>query len=350
MKRSARMAAFLLAAALSAAPCMAEFTPVEVPQATNAPAAPEATENVPQITEKGLTLGNNSVKYPEITGMADENIQQQVNDAILQAGKIENRLSRMAVLMSSPVPLTVTYSAALADDVLSVAILSSGALETERATQEWAAVNIDLRTGQEITFDDLFTDADEARAKMEETIADEILPDMSAHLAAAELLPLPPRPKRRMEVYGDSVSAGEVSEAEFACGQVDPEGHNGRYSNGYLSYSWQTARLLGAELHDIATGAWRWRMETAISIHLITSGCFRRGTKLTTIRRSAQKPTGISAATRRMSSLLRLGRTTRTRSISWRRTTTATPRSTGGAPTRGGFARFGRSIRTRKSS
>lgn len=182
MKRSARMAAFLLAAALSAAPCLAEFTPVEVPQATNTSAAPEAMENVPQITEKGLTLGNNSVKYPEITGMADESIQQQVNDAILQAGKIENRLSRMAVLMSSPVPLTVTYSAALADDVLSVAILSSGALETERATQEWAAVNIDLRTGQEITFDDLFTDADEARAKMEETIADEILPDMSAHL------------------------------------------------------------------------------------------------------------------------------------------------------------------------
>ena len=33
MKRSARMAAFLLAAALSAAPCLAEFTPVEVPQA-----------------------------------------------------------------------------------------------------------------------------------------------------------------------------------------------------------------------------------------------------------------------------------------------------------------------------
>ena len=75
---------------------------------------------------------------------------------------------------------------------------------------------------------------------------------MPAALTAVPLVP--PRPKRRMEVYGDSVSAGEVSEAEFACGQVDPEGHNGRYSNGYLSYSWQTARLLGAELHDIATG------------------------------------------------------------------------------------------------
>ena len=72
--------------------------------------------------------------------------------------------------------------------------------------------------------------------------------------AEAQLLPLPARPARRMEVYGDSVSAGEVSEAEFACGQPDPEGHNGLYSNSYLSYSWQAARLLGAELHDIATG------------------------------------------------------------------------------------------------
>ena len=70
----------------------------------------------------------------------------------------------------------------------------------------------------------------------------------------ARLLPLPPRPVRRMEVYGDSVSAGEVSEAEFACAQPDPEGHNGRYSNGWLSYAWQAARLLGAELHAVATG------------------------------------------------------------------------------------------------
>ena len=69
----------------------------------------------------------------------------------------------------------------------------------------------------------------------------------------AELLPMPPRPARRMEVYGDSVSAGEVSEAEFACGQSDPEGHNGVYSNSYWSYAWQAARLLKAEIHDQAT-------------------------------------------------------------------------------------------------
>ncbi len=69
-----------------------------------------------------------------------------------------------------------------------------------------------------------------------------------------QLLPLPPRPARRIEVYGDSVSAGEVSEAEFACAQPDPEGHNGLYSNGWLSYAWQAARMMDAEIHDVATG------------------------------------------------------------------------------------------------
>lgn len=68
-----------------------------------------------------------------------------------------------------------------------------------------------------------------------------------------QLLPPPERPARRMEVYGDSVSAGEVSEAEEFAGKPDPQ-HNGEYSNVWWSYSWLTARKLGAELHDIAQG------------------------------------------------------------------------------------------------
>lgn len=62
-----------------------------------------------------------------------------------------------------------------------------------------------------------------------------------------------PKPERRIEVFGDSVSAGEVSEAIHYVGQPDPE-HNGEYSNSYYSYAWMTARKLGAELHDVAQG------------------------------------------------------------------------------------------------
>ncbi len=68
-----------------------------------------------------------------------------------------------------------------------------------------------------------------------------------------QLLDPPPLPERRIEVFGDSVSAGEVSEAVDYCGQPDPE-HNGEYSNSYYSYAWITARKLGAQLHDIAQG------------------------------------------------------------------------------------------------
>ena len=58
---------------------------------------------------------------------------------------------------------------------------------------------------------------------------------------------------RRIEVYGDSVSAGEVSEAVAYAGLADPE-HNGEYSNSFYSYSWTCARKLQAEIHDIAQG------------------------------------------------------------------------------------------------
>ena len=109
MKRNARFAAALLAALLTIPPCMAEFTPIETetPQTTAAPA-----ESASQLMEKGLTLGTSSVVYPEITGLQDESIQQQVNDAILRAGKIESRLNRMAVLMSGTSPC-LTSSAAM---------------------------------------------------------------------------------------------------------------------------------------------------------------------------------------------------------------------------------------------
>lgn len=70
---------------------------------------------------------------------------------------------------------------------------------------------------------------------------------------SSKLLGALPKPARRMEVYGDSVSAGEVSEAVEYVGKEDPE-HNGEYSNSWYSYAWMTARKLQAEIHDIAQG------------------------------------------------------------------------------------------------
>ncbi len=63
-----------------------------------------------------------------------------------------------------------------------------------------------------------------------------------------------PLPELKMEVFGDSVSAGEVSEAVDRVASPDPEGHEGIYSNSWFSYSWIAARKLNARFHDTAQG------------------------------------------------------------------------------------------------
>ena len=69
-----------------------------------------------------------------------------------------------------------------------------------------------------------------------------------------EILESEPLPQLKIEVYGDSVSAGEVCEAIDYRGKVDPENHNGKYDNAWYSYSMITARNLGAQIHNIAQG------------------------------------------------------------------------------------------------
>lgn len=68
------------------------------------------------------------------------------------------------------------------------------------------------------------------------------------------LLERPALPQLKMEVYGDSVSAGEVIEAVDYVGKCDPEGHNSRYDNVWNSFVMQTARNLNAQIHNICQG------------------------------------------------------------------------------------------------
>lgn len=59
---------------------------------------------------------------------------------------------------------------------------------------------------------------------------------------------------RKIECYGDSVSAGAVCEAVQCVASNDPEDNQGVYDNSWHSYSVITARNLGAQIHDVAQG------------------------------------------------------------------------------------------------
>lgn len=58
----------------------------------------------------------------------------------------------------------------------------------------------------------------------------------------------------KLEVFGDSVSAGEVTEALYNEGNTDPEDHRNKFDNAYFSYPLIAARLLNAAVHDTAQG------------------------------------------------------------------------------------------------
>lgn len=68
------------------------------------------------------------------------------------------------------------------------------------------------------------------------------------------LPPVGPRPARRIEVFGDSVSCGERNEASRYVGKSDPDVDLSPYSNSWFSYAAITARALDAELHDVSQG------------------------------------------------------------------------------------------------
>lgn len=73
-------------------------------------------------------------------------------------------------------------------------------------------------------------------------------------LEPGKLLLAPPlRPERRIEVYGDSITAGEVSEAYGFEGKQDPE-ETAHLSNAWYSYANILARILEAEIHNIGQG------------------------------------------------------------------------------------------------
>lgn len=57
----------------------------------------------------------------------------------------------------------------------------------------------------------------------------------------------------KLEVYGDSVSSGEVVEAVYYTAHEDPP-HNSQFDNAWFSYSLTTARKLNAEIHCNAQG------------------------------------------------------------------------------------------------
>ena len=145
----------------------------------------------PTLLRQQVDTSNGYVSYPQLSDYSDAVVQQQVNTAILAAGQVEERITRLQSLPEDTVGLRQSYEALLHGDVLSVTFSAQGALRDSGFTHEWATLNMDLTTGQPLTLDDLFTDVDAAKEAITAYIDQRVSPELSAHLEVSSLTPLP---------------------------------------------------------------------------------------------------------------------------------------------------------------
>ena len=151
--------------------------------------AGQGTETL--FEEKGLELGECSVKYPALReGAAAEELRETINDRILEDGHVRDYLTRVSQLISGG-SLQVSWSGTVMGDVFSFVMSAEGAVVNPRPAFVWTAGNIDLRDGHEVTWVELFPDPEAARETVEAYLEEEVAPELSAHLLNSGLTPAP---------------------------------------------------------------------------------------------------------------------------------------------------------------
>ncbi len=145
-----------------------------------------------QTTEIRREIGENDVAYPQLEGMADEAVQQKINDDIVTASGVTNHLVTLVTLGQSPWGLQVDYEITLeTDDAFSLVISAKGKMPNGREGQAYSALTYNLVTGERLTLEALFTDVDAAVSAMEKIAEESLAEELSGYLANSQITPLP---------------------------------------------------------------------------------------------------------------------------------------------------------------
>lgn len=171
-----------------------------------APAA-SATTSKAVIDMISQTAGDSSLNYPEITGMDNSFVQDQINQAIVE--HITPHLNTFTVLQSgTPGQLVLSGEAFIlpstdGHDLLSILITAEGRMPNGRTGYQQLPLQFDLANGQEVKADQLFVDQETAQAHLEDLVDALFMDDFSNYL---DLSALQPFPIDRMKVNTTGIS------------------------------------------------------------------------------------------------------------------------------------------------
>lgn len=149
-----------------------------------------ATQNV-QVKEAKIEIGDNAVRYPQLTGMTDETIQQRINDDIVLSGDITAHILTLGAIGQSPSRLNVSYDSYLDEHIFSVVLSAKGKLSNNQNGQSNVALTYDLSTGERVGLKSLFKDLPAAVSHMEALAEESLSAELSDYLENTALSPLP---------------------------------------------------------------------------------------------------------------------------------------------------------------
>jgi len=152
---------------------------------------PAAAEEV-SVEMVSTQIGENHVTYPQLSGMADVQIQQKINDDIVLTSGVANHLVTLATLGGTPWTLQVdTRVCLLHEQIFSAIISAKGKLPGQRDGHAYTALSYDLSTGEKLTLDQLMTDVDKAVAWMEEEAEKTLGEEWNGYMEYTDVRPLP---------------------------------------------------------------------------------------------------------------------------------------------------------------
>ncbi len=153
-------------------------------------ASAEST-TVPTLKDVRTTLDANVVAYPQLEGMADEAIQQAVNDEIVLKSDVAKYLVSLGMLQKGGLGLVVDYQTFLKNDILSITINAKGKMLNGREGHAYTGMNFDLQTGKPLTVDDLFVNWTSASADLEDVLTATLSEELSGYMTHSALTPIP---------------------------------------------------------------------------------------------------------------------------------------------------------------
>lgn len=143
---------------------------------------------IPTVTQ----MGENRISYPQLDGLADPVVQERINSDIVLSANVSGMLMTLVTLDPETQLLSMDYEICLLNDELfSVIISAKGRQPGKRDGHTWTAMTYDLSTGEKLTLDRLFKDADAAAEKMEAMAEVSLSEELNGYMESSDIVPLP---------------------------------------------------------------------------------------------------------------------------------------------------------------